>query len=150
MISCKADMVVFERIDKVYRFIALDFVRNYPRWSEEVVALDVLTEGPVVKGFRARQKRVDKGQRTESTFEVTELIPNQRISFCGVDAGYRACYDMEDLRGSTRLMFTFELSQIEPRMRPFEKLVRLAVQDGTTRTVRKLGALIERATMERE
>lgn len=149
MISCKAEMVVFERIDNVFRFVALDFVRNYPRWSEEVVALEVLSDGPVTEGFRARQKRVDKGHRTESTFEVTELIPNRRISFSGVDAGYRACYDMEDMRGSTRLVFTFELSQIEPRMRPFEKLVRLAVQDGTTRTVRKLGSLIERATMGR-
>lgn len=149
MITCKAEMVVFERIDSVYRFVALDFVRNYPRWSEEVVALEALSDGPVTEGFRARQKRVDKGHRTESIFEVTELIPNKRISFSGVDAGYRACYDMEDMRGSTRLVFTFELSQIEPRMRPFEKLIRLAVQDGTNRTVRKLGSLIERAMIGR-
>ena len=149
MITCKAEVIVYERVESVYRFVALDFVRNYPRWSEEVVALEVLSEGPVVEGFRARQKRVDKGHRTESTFEVTELIENQRISFSGVDAGYRACYDMEDQRISTRLVFTFEFSQIEPRMRPFEKLVRLAVQDGTTRTVRKLGSLIELATIGR-
>lgn len=142
-------MVVFERIDNVYRFVALDFVHNYPRWSEEVVALEALSEGPVVEGFRARQKRVDKGHRTESTFEVTELIPNKRITFSGVDAGYRACYEMEDMRGATRLVFTFELSQIERRMRPFEKLIRLALQDGTTRTVRKLGSLIERAMIGR-
>lgn len=149
MISCKAEMVVFERIDKVYHFVAHDFLRNYPLWSEEVVSLEPLSDGPVCEGFRARQVRVDKGHRTESIFEVGELIPNRRISFSGVNAGYRACYDLEDRRGSTRLTFTFELTQIEARMRPFEKLIRLAVQDGTNRTVRKLGSLIERAMIGR-
>jgi hypothetical protein len=40
--------------------------------------------------------------------------------------------------------FTFELERLEPRLRPFEKLIRIALQDGAKRTVRKLKLLIEK------
>jgi hypothetical protein len=36
------------------------------------------------------------------------------------------------------------LEALEPRIRPFEKLVRIAVQDGARRTVKKLKLLIEK------
>jgi hypothetical protein len=44
--------------------------------------------------------------------------------------------------------FIFELDRLEPRMRPFEKLIRIAVQDGAKRTVRKLKLLIEKEMLE--
>ncbi len=36
------------------------------------------------------------------------------------------------------MTFTFELEQLELRLRPLEKLIRIALQDGAKRTVRKL------------
>jgi len=148
MITAKADVLVFQKIEPVYRFIALDFVTNYPRWSAEVVELKPLSTGPVQLGFKARQVRVDQGHKTDSIFEVSELEPLKRICFKGVSAPYRSLYEFDNLSPSTRVTFTFELETLEPRMRPFEKLVRMALQDGAKRTVRKLKLLIEKEMLD--
>ncbi len=148
MITAKADVLVFQKIERVYQFVALDFVANYPRWSAEVVDLKPLSAGPVQLGYQARQVRVDQGHKSESTFEVAELEPLKRICFKGISAPYRSIYEFDNLSPSTRLTFTFELEKLEPRMRPFEKLVRIAVQDGAKRTVRKLKLLIEKDMLD--
>jgi hypothetical protein len=98
LIIAKADTLVFQDIGPVYRFVALEFLANYPRWSPEVVDLRALSTGPVELGFQARQVRVDKGHKTESTFEVSELVPLKRVSFKGVSAPYCSIYEFEDRR----------------------------------------------------
>jgi hypothetical protein len=148
MITAKADVLVFDKVERVYRFVALDFVANYPRWSAEVVELEPLSSGPVQLGYRARQVRVDQGHKSESTFEVAELEPLKRVCFKGITAPYRSVYEFDNLSPSTRVTFIFELDRLEPRMRPFEKLIRIAVQDGAKRTVRKLKLLIEKEMLE--
>ena len=148
MIIAKADVVVFDEIERVYQFVALDFVANYPRWSPEVVELEALSTGPVRLGYQARQVRVDQGHRSESIFEVAELEPLKRVCFKGVSAPYRSLYEFEDVSSSTRITFSFELEILEGRLRPFEKLIRIAVQDGAKRTVRKLKLLIEKEMLD--
>ncbi len=133
MITAKADVLVFDEIERVYQFVALDFVTNYPRWSPEVVSLEPLSVGPVQVGFQARQVRVDQGHKSESVFEVAELEPLKRVCFKGVSAPYCSIYEFDDRSSSTSLTFTFELQALEPRIRPFEKLVRIALQDGARR-----------------
>jgi hypothetical protein len=44
----------------------------------------------------------------------------------------------------TRLTFTFELTRIDFFMRPFEKLIRIAIHDGAGRVVRNIKGLVER------
>jgi hypothetical protein len=148
MITAKADVLIFQKIEPVYRFVALDFVANYPRWSAEVVELKPLSTGPVQLGFKARQVRVDQGHKTDSTFEVAELEPLKRICFKGITASYRSIYEFDNLNPSTHLTFTFELEKLELHMRPFEKLIRIALQDGAKRTVRKLTLLIEKEMLD--
>jgi hypothetical protein len=148
MITAKADVLIFQKIEPVYRFVALDFVANYPRWSAEVVELKPLSTGPVQLGFKARQVRVDQGHKTDSTFEVAELEPLKRICFKGITASYRSIYEFDNLNPSTHLTFTFELEKLELHMRPFEKLIRIALQDGAKRTVRKLKLLIEKEMLD--
>ena len=148
MIATKADVLVFQKVERVYQFVALDFVANYPRWSAEVVELKPLSTGPVQLGFQARQVRVDQGHKTESTFEVAELEPLKRVCFKGITAPYRSIYQFDNLSPSTQVTFIFELEQLEPRMRPFEKLIRMALQDGAKRTVRKLKLLIEKEMLD--
>ncbi|MDS4019995.1 MAG: hypothetical protein RKR03_05730, partial [Candidatus Competibacter sp.] len=53
MIAAKADVLIFEKVEPVYRFVALNFVANYPRWSAEVVDLKPLSTGPVRLGYQA-------------------------------------------------------------------------------------------------
>ncbi|GAB6049051.1 hypothetical protein JCM19379_28830 [Methyloparacoccus murrellii] len=149
-VTGKASTVIHRPVDEVFRFVGDDFLVNYPRWSPEVVDLRRLSEGPIRVGSLLRQVRIDHGHKSESSFRVTDYLPNRRLAFDGVSNAYRCIYDFEvfashvDEGEATRLAFTFEFPELELILRPFEKLVRVAVQDGAERTVRNLKGLIER------
>jgi hypothetical protein len=89
--------------------------------------------------------RVDQGNRTESTFKVTVFRPGEQVRFEGISNPYVCDYTLEPDPGkmATRVVFTFELLRLELYMRPFEKLIRFAVQDGAERTVRNIKRLLE-------
>jgi hypothetical protein len=148
VIAAKADALIFHDVEAVFRFVALDFPKNYPRWSPEVSKLEPLSDGPVQNGFQARQIRVDQGHKTDSIFEVSDMVSPSRVIFRGVSAPYVSTYEFEDLKSSTRLTFTFELRELEARLRPFEKLIRFALEDGAKRTVKRLKLLIEREMLD--
>lgn len=141
----KASIVIDRPADDIFRFIGDNFFVNYPRWSPEVKELKQISPGKVKLGTRARQVRVDQGHRSESIFAVTVFASGERICFEGISNPYRCDYELkcsgED--PTTRVTFTFELPKLEMYMRPFEKLIRVVIQDGAERTVRNLKRLIE-------
>ena len=55
MIQGSASICIARPVSTVYRFIAVDFYRNYPRWSPEVIALTPLTPGPWRASAPSRQ-----------------------------------------------------------------------------------------------
>jgi len=128
----------------VFDFVVGDFYRNYPRWSPEVKRLDVLTPGPLQVGSRARQARIDQGRKSESIFRVTALEAPLRVEFAESTGLFQIAYVMEAVGTDTRLSFTFELKRIEFYMRPFEKLIRVSIQEGAQRVVRNIKGLVER------
>ncbi|MGR8942221.1 MAG: SRPBCC family protein [Gammaproteobacteria bacterium] len=130
---------------QVFHFIAVDFFENYPRWSPEVQELELLSEPPFQLDSLVRQVRIDNGQRSESTFKVTTYRKNEKLVFDGISNAYRCSYGFipKNPSSSTEIIFTFELLKLELFMLPFEKLIRIAVQDGAKRTVRNLKSLIE-------
>lgn len=140
----KASSVIRRSDEYVFNFIGIDLLVNYPRWSPEVRELEKLTEGPLGLGTLCRQVRVDQGNRSESTFKVVIFEPYAQIRFDGVSNPFRCDYLLESNDAtSTQVTFTFELLSLELHMRPFEKLIRIAVQDGAERTVRNIKRLIE-------
>lgn len=145
MVKAQANITIARDIETVYAFVANDFERNYPRWSPEVKRLRMFSKGPLAVGSLARQVRVDQGRRTESTFKIVQMQPGRRLSFQGTDIAYYVDYSFEPAGSPerTRLTFTFELRRLELMMLPFEKLIRMAIQDGAQRTVRNLKRLIE-------
>ena len=140
----KGSTIIKSTTDKVFNFIGNDLLKNYPRWSPEVKELEKLTDGPIKLGTTCRQVRIDQGNRSESTFKVKIFNEGSRICFEGVSNPYRCDYLIEPV-GSTdsRITFTFELLSLDLHVRPFEKLVRIAVQDGSERTVRNIKKIIE-------
>jgi len=144
MVKARADILIRRPPELVYGFVARDFFANYPRWSPEVQRLDVLTPGPLRVGSRARQVRIDQGRRSESTFRVTALEDPVRVELAEGSDLFRIGYRLDPAGEQTRLSFAFELTRLELYMRPFEKLVRIAVQDGAERVVRNIKALVER------
>jgi hypothetical protein len=152
MVKARANILIERPAAAVFGFIADDFARNYKRWSPEVQRLDILTPGPLRVGTRARQVRVDQGRRTDTTFRVKTLERPRRVSFAETRDQFRIDYLVEPANAQSgdghkpdavRLTFSFELTRLELYMRPFEKLIRLAVQEGATRTVDNIKRLVE-------
>ncbi len=140
----KANTIIQIPSDKLFNFIGNDLLINYPRWSPEVKELEKITEGPIKLGTLCRQVRIDQGNRSESTFKVKVFDDGARICFEGVSNPYRCDYVIESINASdSRITFIFELLSLDLHVRPFEKLVRIAVQDGTDRTVKNIKKIIE-------
>jgi hypothetical protein len=147
MVKAQASILIAAPPHRVYEFVAIDFARNYRRWSPEVQRLEMLTPGPLRVGSRARQVRVDRGRRSDSSFRVVALDPASRVGFVESSGQFLIDYRIDELGDRTRLTFVFELRRLELYMRPFEKLVRVAVQDGVERVVRNIKGLIERGRL---
>lgn len=143
MITGSASSEIRLPIEDVYEFVVTDFAKNYQRWSPEVQRLEVLTAGPLRLGSRARQIRIDQGRRSDSSFQVIALEPLQKVCFAEMSRKFQGEYTMGRCDSGTRLRFEFRLQKIELYMRPFEKLIRIAIQDGTERTVRNIKRLVE-------
>ncbi|SDY60434.1 SRPBCC family protein [Nitrosomonas sp. Nm33] len=140
----KASIVIEKPEEHIFNFIGTELLANYPRWSPEVHELEKLTEGPLGLGTICRQVRVDQGNRSESTFRIITFEPHIHICFDGVSNSFRCDYLLEPANpAATQITFTFELLSLELHMRPFEKLIHIAIQDGAERTVRNIKHLIE-------
>ena len=140
----KANSIIQTPSDKLFNFIGNELLINYPRWSPEVKELEKLTDGPIKLGTLCRQVRIDQGNRSESTFKVKFFDIGARICFEGVSNPYRCDYVIESVNAlDSRITFIFELLSLDLHVRPFEKLVRIAVQDGTDRTVKNIKKIIE-------
>lgn len=148
MVKAQASILVAIPPQRVYEFVAVDFAHNYRRWSPEVQHIELLTPEPLRVGSRARQVRVDQGRRSDSTFRVVALEPPTRIGFAESSDQFRIEYRMEPFGGRTRLTFAFELRRMDLFMRPFEKLIRAAVQEGAERVVRNIKGLVERESTQ--
>lgn len=128
----------------IFKFIGTDMAKNYPRWSPEVQELNKLSPEELQKGARFKQVRIDQGTKSESIFTVNVFDEPHCVCFEGISNPFKCEYKIEPLSTNlSKLTFTFELTTLELHIRPFEKLVRIAVQDGTERTVRNIKKLIE-------
>jgi uncharacterized membrane protein len=130
--------------DEVFAFVAEHFFENYPRWAPEVVEFKPINDNPMAVGALARQTRIEQGQKIESTFEIVALEPYERLKLEGLSDPYRNCYRFEKLdNDKTRLTFSFEILELELFMRPFEKLIRTAIEEGAQNSVENIKRLLE-------
>ena len=143
MVSASADTLIERPPEPVFDFVALNFFKNYQRWSPEVQQLEVLSPGPIGLGSAARQVRVDEGRQTDTTFEVVAFDQPNRLEFLERGNRYRISYRLEPVGGHTQLTFAIELIRLDLLMRPFAKLIRAAIQDGAERVVCNIKGLVE-------
>jgi hypothetical protein len=152
VISACADILIERPAEPVFSFVVLDFFKNYQRWSPEVECLELLSPGPVCVGSTGRQVRVDQGRRTDTTFTIVTLEPLQCLEFLELGERYRIRYALEPVPleadgvaapAHTRLILSLELKRLSLFMRPFETLIRTAVQEGAERMVESIKGLVE-------
>ncbi|NEV61723.1 SRPBCC family protein [Thiorhodococcus minor] len=143
MVRGEASILIDTQASRVFDFVATDFADNYRRWSPEVQQLRLLTPGPLRVGSKARQVRVDQGRKSTTTFKVIALERPSKVGFVEQTGQFRTEYHIEPAGDRARLRFYFELARLELYMRPFEKLIRAAIQEGAERVVRNIKGLIE-------
>jgi hypothetical protein len=109
MLRARSSVLIAASPQQVFELVAIDFLRNYRRWSPEVQRLELLTPGPLQVGSRVRQVRLDYGCRSDTTFRVLHLDPPERVSFAEVSGQYHIDYAVEPAGHKTRLTFVVEL-----------------------------------------
>lgn len=146
MVRAEAETRIARPAATVFAFVVDGFFDNYPRWSPEVETLEPLAGGRLAVGVTARQVRVDHGRRTETTFEVSELVRDRRAVFSGTSHPFRVSYDFEPAPDGSTLRFAFELTRVRPVWRPFERLIRAAVARGVRDVPGRIRTLVEAET----
>lgn len=143
-VSGQASVFIEINAKEVFIFVAENFFHNYQKWAPEVVELEPLDGDKVFIGAKGRQVREDNDSLIESIFEIIKYDPYSIFALQGLDASYRQTYSIEKkaTHGKTELTFKFDLLEIEIFMRPFEKLIRVAIEDGAENTVEKINDLI--------
>jgi len=140
----KASIEINQPITFVFCFVGKHFFDNYPKWAVEVSEFKPLTGKDIFVGARAQQTRIEQGQRVESIFEVAEFEVLKKVTFIGIDAQFRNTYHFSahDEQDLTELEFSFELLELELFMRPFEKLIRMSIEEGAENTVENIKNLL--------
>lgn len=140
----KAKIEINKPVSSVFCFVGEHFFENYPKWALEVSEFKPLTGTDIFVGAKAQQVRVEHGQKVESVFEVSEFEPPQKVTLTGVDAPFRNTYHLSanDDQDLTELEFSFEILELELFMRPFEKLIRMAIEEGAENTVTNIKNLL--------
>jgi len=135
--------LIHRGVEDVYRFIAVDFFRNYRKWSPEVSDLRQITAGAMRVGITGHQVRYDHGFRSEATFRVTRMNPLQELRFASLTGPrFDVSYRFEPVAADTRVSFEFRLGL--PRYAlPLRKRVESAVELGSRRIVSNLRALLD-------
>jgi len=138
-----ASVEIDRPVEDVFAFVAENFFQNYPHWAPEVVEFKAINDNPMAVGALARQTRIEQGQKTESTFEIAKLIPNELLEIQGLSEPYSNSYRFERLDSQkTRLSFSFQLLELELFMRPFEKLIRRAIEEGAQNSLDNIKKLL--------
>ena len=128
---------------EIFHFVGKNFFDNYPKWALEVVEFEPLDGKEVFIGAKAKQIRNDSGAKVVSIFFISDYQPQQKLTLQGVADPYRQNYLLENhQQQSTRLTFRFELLELDIFMRPFEKLIRAAIEEGAENTVENIKNLI--------
>lgn len=143
-ITGEASIEIDRPIEDIYDYMGNHFFENYTKWAVEVVEFKPESE-KVCVGAKAKQVRNDNGEKVESVFEIIDFNPNNSLVCQGVTAPYRQTYllENENQKTKTRLTFRFELLELEMFMRPFQKLIRYAIEDGAESTVENIKNLID-------
>jgi polyketide cyclase/dehydrase/lipid transport protein len=71
--------VIDHPIDRVFRFFAVDHVRNHPRWDPDV-ELWLDSDSPIDVGTIIHRRNKRSGTPIEGTMQVVEFEPNRAMA----------------------------------------------------------------------
>lgn len=143
-VAGEASIDIDKPLNQVFAFIGQGFFENYPKWAADLVDFKPLDGEQVFVGARAKQIRKDSGEQVESVFAITDYQPETKLALQGLTQPYRQSYllAIDNRELPTRLTFRFEFLELEIFMRPFEKLIRYAIEEGAENTVEQIKNLL--------
>jgi hypothetical protein len=108
--------VIDRAVADVWRFYAVEHVRNHPRWDPDM-DLEQISEGPIGLGTRIRRRNRHFGEPIEGEMEVVEWEPERvmgaRIRDANADTTGRVTF--ESLGPSkTRLTVEADYQNLDP------------------------------------
>jgi hypothetical protein len=75
----ESSQVIDRPIDKVFRFFAVEHVRNHPRWDSDI-ELWLDSDAPIGVGTIIHRRNKRSGKPVEGTMEVTEFEMNRVVA----------------------------------------------------------------------
>lgn len=119
-----ASKLIDRPVDAVWRFYAVEHLRNHPRWDPRM-ELWPITSGPIGVGSRIGRRHTRVGTPIEGTMEVVEFEPERAMAVEIRDETpdgpleVRARATVEPAgRGRTRLTFTLTMPESAASMAP--------------------------------
>ena len=77
-VNIQVSEVIDRSVTEVFRFYALEHVRNHPRW-DPFMQLEQVTDGPIGVGSIIKRINSRSGRPVEGTMEVVEFEPDRAI-----------------------------------------------------------------------
>ena len=75
----ESSQVIDRPVDKVFRFYAVEHVRNHPRWDPDI-ELWLDSDSPIRVGTIIHRRNKRSGTPVEGTMEVVEFEPNHILA----------------------------------------------------------------------
>lgn len=125
----------------VFRFYAIEHVRNHPRWDPDM-HLEQVTPGPIGVGTVIRRRHTHYGAPTEGTMEVVEFEPDRSFGLAIHDGPVemRGRTTMAPEGEGTRFTVAFEivgstdpidLAPLERTLRTIKTMIESEVQEAS-------------------
>jgi uncharacterized membrane protein len=129
-------------VPDVWRFWALEHVRNHPRWDPDIT-LEQISEGPMGLGTRIRRRNTRWETPVEGEMEVVEFDPERAIAFSVHDANMvmhgRATFEAKATE-RTQLTITTDIPGLD------DPAANELITKGMERSVANVKALVEAET----
>ena len=130
-----------KNVADVFNFVAVDFLKNYPKWSPEVDFVEGLSAQDFGVNYQFKQIRTDTA--AESILIVTNFEPYHQFGYNNLQDHYHCHYLFEAIQDSlTNLTLSFTLENIDIMMRPFAKLLRTAIKEGLQKMAENMSDLL--------
>lgn len=125
MITHETTVTVKKPVQDVFKYIAVDYAQNHPKWDPKVVSTEVTSKGPLAAGSTGKEMRKRGSQTQTYMWQVTEFEANKKLTFKTTSgpAQFSSSYLFQAADGGTKVVWRAELG-LKGFMGLFELMVK--------------------------
>ena len=109
----ESTVIIKRPVQDVFAFV--ENPANDRLWRNGMVEAEITSEGPIGIGTTGREAYRLLGRRSETTWEITEYVPNGRVAYRSTSGPvkYRGEFTYEAVDEGTRVTFVLEWEQVD-------------------------------------